>query len=84
MPKFKVYVLQDEVTIRKYVFEVEAEDQEDAIDVAMNADVEPIETGTFKEAEYAAWGWSGRPVGADEDEAAWKEAFADLERKRWE
>jgi len=81
MPKFSVYEVQEEVVIHKWLYEVEAESEDDAIEKAMNGEAQAAEHGTMREPEYVTWGWSARPISAA-DKMAWDEALADLETRR--
>jgi hypothetical protein len=81
MPTYKVYEVQEEVLTRKLLYEVDANSEDDAIEKAMNGQVEPIVQSTMGEPEYVTWGWSARPVDSA-DESAWDEALADLEARR--
>jgi hypothetical protein len=82
MPTYRVYEVQEEIAIRKWLYVVEADSEDDAIELAMNGLAQSTEHGTIREPEYAAWGWSARPVDSVEDHTAWDEALADLEARR--
>jgi hypothetical protein len=82
MSTYRVYEVQEEIAIRKWLYIVDADSEDDAIDIAMNGQAQSIEHGTIREPEYAAWGWSARPVESAEDLSAWDEALADLEARR--
>jgi hypothetical protein len=81
MPRFNVYEVQEEVVIRKWLYEVEADSEDDAIEKAKNGEAQAAEHGTMREPEYVTWGWSTRPIAAA-DEMAWEESLADLEAQR--
>ena len=81
MPTFRVYEVQEEIVIRKWLYEIEADSEDDAIEKAMNGEAQASERGTMREPEYVTWGWSARPI-ATADEMAWDEALADLEARR--
>jgi len=81
MPQFRVYQVKEEVVVHKSLFVIEADDEDDAIEKAMNGDAEPIEQSTADDAGYMTWGWSSRPADAS-DESAWDEAIKDLEERR--
>jgi len=82
MPRYRVYEVQEEIAIRKWLYVIDADSEDDAIEIAMNGQSDSIEHGTIREPEYAAWGWSARPVDTAEDDTAWNEALADLETRR--
>lgn len=81
MPKFTVYQVQEEVIVHKSLFVIEAETEDDAIEVVMNGEVEPVEQGTVGEPVYAAIGWTSRPAESP-DESGWVEAVEDMEERR--
>lgn len=82
MPRYRVYEVQEEIAIRKWLYVIDADSEDDAIEIAMNGQAPSTEHGTLSEPEYATWGWSARPVDSVEDHAAWDEALADLEVRR--
>jgi hypothetical protein len=81
MPKFNVYQVQEEVIVHKSLFVVDADCEDDAIEKAMNGEVEPTDQGTVGEPVYAAIGWSSRTADSPE-ESAWGEAVIDMEERR--
>lgn len=81
MPKVNVYQVQEEVIVHKSLFVVEADDEDDAIEMVMNGEVEPTEKGTIGEPVYATIGWSSRPADSP-NESAWGEAVKDMEERR--
>ncbi len=81
MPKFHVYQVQEEVIVHKSLFVVEADCEDDAIEMAMNGEVQPTEQGTIGEPLYEAIGWSSRPAESP-NESAWNEAVEDMEERR--
>jgi len=83
MPKFTVYQIEEEVVVRRLLFIVEADDDDLAIEKAMNGEVEPVDDGAISEPGYTMWGWSARPADAPDD-TAWDEAKSDLEARRLE
>ncbi len=82
MPTYRVYEVQEETTIRKWLYVIDADSEDDAIEIAMNCQAQSTEQGTKREPEYLTWGWSARPDAAVEDDTAWDEALADLEARR--
>jgi hypothetical protein len=82
MPTYRVYEVQEEIAIRKWLYVIEADSEDDAIEIAMNGQADSIEHGTIREPEYATWGWSARPADAADDDTAWDESLADLEARR--
>jgi hypothetical protein len=82
MPKYRVFQVQEEVVLRKSHYVVDADDEDAAIEIAMNGAAQSTEHGTIREPEYATWGWSARPVDTGEDDDAWKEALTDLETRK--
>jgi hypothetical protein len=83
MAIYRVYQVQEQIEIHKWLFEVEADDDDEAIEKAMNGEAKQIEQGKIGEPEYACWGWSARPVGATGD-VAWSDAITNLETNRRE
>jgi hypothetical protein len=83
MPKYQVYQIEEEVIVHKHHFVVEADDDDEAIEMAMNGEVDPIKDRTIVEPGYTVWGWSARPADALDDKA-WDEAKSDLEARRLE
>jgi hypothetical protein len=81
MPQFRVYQVQEEVIVHKMIFVINADDEDDAIEKAMNGEFEPTEQSTADDAGYMTWGWSSRLADAP-DEGAWDEAIKDLEERR--
>jgi hypothetical protein len=84
MPTYRVYQVQEQIEIHKWLYEVEADSDDEAVEKAMNGEAKQVEQGTIGEPEYACWGWSARPVNVVEDDTAWDEAIADLEANRRE
>jgi len=83
MPKYQVYQMQEEVVVRKQLFVVEADDDDEAIEKVMSGEVGPIDDGAVSEPGYTMWGWSARPANAPDDKA-WDDAKSDLEARRLE
>lgn len=81
MPTYKVYEVQEEVVIRKRLYEVEADCEVDAIEKAMNREAEAIEHDVISEPEFVTQGFAARTI-ADADEMAWQEALTDLADRR--
>ena len=81
MPTYRVHEVQEEIAIRKWLYIVEADSEDEAIEKAMDGQAQSTEHGTMREPEYVTWGWSARPESV-EDETAWDEALADLEARR--
>ena len=81
MPTLKVYEVQEEVVIRKWLYEIEAEDEDAAIAKAMSREVEAAEHGVISEPEYVTQGYSARSI-EDADEMAWEEALENLADRR--
>ena len=81
MPTYKIYEVQEEVVIRKWLYEIEAEDEDAAIEKAMNREVEGTEHGVISEPEYVTQGFAARPI-ANVDEMAWEAALENLANRR--
>lgn len=81
MPIYKVFEVEEEVVIRKWLYEIEAEDEDAAIEKVMNREVEGIEHGVISEPEYVTQGFAARPI-ADADDMAWEEALQNLADRR--
>ena len=82
MPTFRVYEVQDEIITRKWMYEVEAPDENAATVLAANGEAEPIDCGTIGEPFYADSGIAAQPAGADN--TGWERALAKLESVKGE
>ena len=82
MPTYRIYEIQEEVTTRKLLHMVEADSEDDAIELAMNGETVPEEQELIGAPHYVISGWSVKPDNAANEERAWKEALTDLETRR--
>ncbi len=78
MPTFRVYEVQNEVISRKWMYEVEAPNEEDALNVVQAGEVDPIDCGAMGESLYAESGFTVQPLDADGD-IGWEHAVKQLE-----
>lgn len=77
MPAFRVYEVQNEVIARKWMYEVEALSEDDAMNLIREGDIEPIDCGTLGEPFYAESGFVVQTQDADRD-IGWENAAAKL------
>jgi hypothetical protein len=77
MPTFRVYEVQEETVARKWMYEVEAPDEDAAMHLVHGGEVDPIDCGTMGEPFYAESGFSVQPHDADR-EVGWERAVTNL------
>ena len=77
MPTFRVYEVQEEIFTRRWMYDVEAPDENAAMSRVRDGEVDPIDCGTIGEPFYADSGFAAQPAGADS--AGWEMALANLE-----
>jgi hypothetical protein len=78
MPTFRVYEVQDEVIARKWMYEVEAPNEDSAMMLVREGEVDPIDCGTMGEPFYAESGFVVQPHDAD-NRIGWEKAVNQLE-----
>lgn len=78
MAKYTVYEVRNEGRCRKWRYEVECESEEEAVRLAADGWLEPIDDGEYGEGDL---GNSGMVAVESEGPAAWHAAFEDLSKK---
>lgn len=58
MPAFRVYEVQNEVIARKWMYEVEAPNEDEAMNLIREGDIDPIDCGTMGEPFYGESGFA--------------------------
>ncbi len=79
MAKFKVYEVQEETILRQWMYEVEAEDAEEALQLVHDGDGgDVIDCGETGDGDYGESGWAVGAPDADENEDCFAEAQDDM------
>lgn len=78
MPTFRVYEVQDEVIARKWMYEVEASNEDAAVNLVREGEIDPNDCGTMGEPFYAESGVSVQPHDVDSS-VGWEHAAQQLE-----
>jgi hypothetical protein len=93
MPNFRVYQIQEEIVLRRWTYEIDADSEAAALELAKTGGAAPEAQGGIGVPEYATSGWSLRhdapsddwveALSSDEDRA-WKEALDDYQAQKRE
>jgi len=78
MPTYRGYEVQEEIVIRKWMYEIEASDASAAMSLIRNGEANPMDCGTIGEPFYARSGFAVPPADAD-SYVGWDDALADFE-----
>jgi hypothetical protein len=78
MATFRGYEVQEEIVIRKWMYEIEAPDESAAMSLIRNGEADPMDCGTIGEPFYSRSGFAVPPADAD-SYVGWDEALADFE-----
>lgn len=83
MPTFHVCEVQEEIIIRKWMYEIEAHDESAAMNLIRDGEVNPMDCGTIGEPFYAHSGFAVSPDDA-ESYVGWDAALTDFESNQSE